>query len=139
MFSGATSFNSDLSRWNVSQGTKFVSFKLATSCFVYFLSKGCIWYVASGPRRVREGAALYPCGEGRGDQGSGLLVPERVRRVGGPDERDAAVPRLCRGGVQDVPAKSARRRVRPSGHVRRRGPLARELAAVPGVQGKSSV
>ena len=35
MFSGATSFNSDLSGWNVSQATKFVSFNLATSFFVY--------------------------------------------------------------------------------------------------------
>ena len=34
MFTGATSFNSDLSIWNVSQGEKFVSFELDTSCFV---------------------------------------------------------------------------------------------------------
>ena len=32
MLSGAASFNSDLSRWNVSQGEKFVSLMLATYC-----------------------------------------------------------------------------------------------------------
>ena len=35
MLSGAASFNCDLSRWNVSQGVKFVSFEMVTSsCFV---------------------------------------------------------------------------------------------------------
>mmetsp|Transcript_25499 Transcript_25499/g.66243 ORF Transcript_25499/g.66243 Transcript_25499/m.66243 type:complete len:214 (+) Transcript_25499:669-1310(+) len=85
---------------------------------------------------LRQGAAVHARREGCGDKGSGLLVPERVRRVGGPDERDAAVPRLCRGSVQDVPTEEAHRRLRSSGDFCRRGTLARELAAVPGVQGR---
>ena len=38
MFSGATSFNHDLSGWNVSQGKKFVSFNLGDFlCLFTFL------------------------------------------------------------------------------------------------------